>query len=238
MLKKILVLSYSILFFFYNTSCNQEELNDSASSEIIKDIDGNEYHTVTIGNQVWLVENLRVSRYNNGDSIHNITELSKWCNFTDGACCNYNNDSSYNDIYGKLYNWYAVHDNRKIAPIGFHVASRIDYSQLFEYLGGCYGDGGNQLKEYGSEHWQFVHYSTTGNNKSGFNARPGGFLAIQDTLAKFSSLGIQGRWWINDTEIDSIFQCMLLSNNSLHAKCIESNPQYGLSVRCVLNRTN
>ena len=84
----------------------------------IVDIDGNTYLAIKIGNQWWISENLKVTHYRNGDPIPNVTDSTEWINLTTGAYCNYDNDPSNGDIYGHLYNWYAVDDSRGLAPEG------------------------------------------------------------------------------------------------------------------------
>ena len=95
---------------------------------MLTDIDGNIYKTVQIGNQIWMAENLRVSRYRNGDLIPNVTDNEKWGEFETGAWCNYDNNPNLNSEYGKLYNWYAVADSRNIAPAGWHVPTDAEWT--------------------------------------------------------------------------------------------------------------
>src|SRR5215203_3891246 len=87
----------------------------------VADIDGNVYHTVVIGDQVWLQENLKVKRYNNGDAIANVSGVSAWSQLNSGAWSYYLNDEQYNEPYGKMYNAYSIKDLRKICPKGWHV---------------------------------------------------------------------------------------------------------------------
>ena len=108
----------------------------------VTDIDGNIYNTVTIGSQVWMVENLRVSKYRDGTSIPNVTDNTQWTNLTTGAYCYYDNNSSFNNIYGKLYNWYAVNNSKNIAPLGWHIPSDAEWITLYNYLGGQLVAGG------------------------------------------------------------------------------------------------
>ncbi len=90
------------------------------------DVDGNVYKTVKIGNQWWMAENLKISHYRNGDEIPNVTDDEEWFNLTSGAYCNYKNDTANVALYGKLYNWYSVVDNRILAPEGWHVPTDED----------------------------------------------------------------------------------------------------------------
>ncbi|MFQ5629021.1 MAG: fibrobacter succinogenes major paralogous domain-containing protein [bacterium] len=107
----------------------------SCSESVVTDIDGNSYRAVKIGDQWWMAENLRVTRYRNGDAIPNITDNKAWSQLTTGALCNYDNDPEKAAIYGLLYTWYAVIDSRGIAPEGWHVPSDEEWKQLEISLG-------------------------------------------------------------------------------------------------------
>ena len=165
--------------------------NPSKKYGTVIDIDGNAYKTIVIGTQTWMAENLRVTRYSNGDSVPNVTDTAKWMNLLDGAYCNYNNTSSLDTIatYGRLYNWYAATDSRNIAPKGWRVANAEDWLILFDYLGGD-TIASNKLKEAGSIHWRDPFHS---DNSSGFTALPGGFI---DKANPFDGLRFFGCWWV------------------------------------------
>lgn len=96
------------------------EGKDEESANSFKDIEGNIKKIVTIGTQTWMAENLKVTRYRNGEAIPNKTLSTEWGNFKEGAYCDYQKIPGNSSVYGKLYNWYAVHDNRNIAPVGWH----------------------------------------------------------------------------------------------------------------------
>src|ERR1035437_40951 len=100
----------------------------------VTDIDGNVYHTVTIGSQVWMVENLKTTRFLNGESIPNITDNYSWATLSTGAYCDYDNLTDNSSNYGHLYNWFAVVDSRKIAPTGWHVPTDAEWIILQNYL--------------------------------------------------------------------------------------------------------
>lgn len=155
----------------------------------VMDIEGNGYHSVTIGTQVWMVEDLKVTKYRNGDPIPNVTEGTAWGNLTSGAYCDYDNEASYSAIYGRIYNWYAVDDNRNIAPAGWHVATQAEWNTLVAFLGGNNVAGG-KLKETGTTHWQSPNTGAT--NETGFTALPGGARGFQNV---YSNLGIDNSWW-------------------------------------------
>ena len=114
------------------------------------DIDGNVYSTVVIGTQTWMAENLKVTKYRNGDNITHITTNSDWPNDTDGAYGDYNNNPTNSDTYGRLYNWYAVDNSSGLCPEGWHVPTSEEYNALKTHLG---TNAGQKMKEAGTEHW-------------------------------------------------------------------------------------
>jgi len=154
------------------------------------DIDGNTYKTVKIGSQWWMAEDLRTTRYRDGTSIPNVTENSAWLALTAGAYCYYNNNSSYADTYGALYNWYAVNDSRNIAPSGWHVPTDAEWQILINFLGGDAVAGG-KMKESGAEHWNSPN--TGASNESGFTALPGG--RHESITGFFDNMGEFAFYW-------------------------------------------
>jgi len=152
------------------------------------DIDGNTYKTVTIGTQTWMAENLKVTKYNDGTNIPNVTDDTEWGNLTTGAYCNYNNDQSNVATYGRLYNWYAVNTG-KLCPTGWHVPSDAEWTTLEDYLiaNGYNYDGttiDNKIAKAMASSSGWESYSEVGvignddypekQNASGFTALPGG----------------------------------------------------------------
>jgi len=101
----------------------------------VTDIDGNVYQTMKVGEQWWLAENLKVTRYRNGEAIPYLMNAEKWYGQTTGAYCEYDNNLENVPTYGRLYNWYAVIDRRYLAPEGWHVPSDEEWSQLEITLG-------------------------------------------------------------------------------------------------------
>jgi uncharacterized protein (TIGR02145 family) len=194
----------------------------------VSDIDGNIYHTVTIGTQVWMVENLKTTKYRNGDPIPNITEGTDWVNLKIGAYCNYNNDEINSTTYGRLYNWYAVSDSRNIAPTGWHIPTMDEWTILTNYLGGISVAGG-KLKEIGTTHWESPN--TVATNETGFTALPGGYRYY--LVGPFKLIGSAGYWW-SSTEInkDEIWTRYIIDDSNEFAGW-SSNKNYGHSVRCV-----
>jgi len=169
--------------------------NTTKTYGTMTDQNGNTYKTITIGTQTWMAENLRVTKYRNGDPIPNVTDNAAWVALTTGAYCSYGNTANKDDIasYGRLYNWYAASDSRNIAPLGWHVPTDADWTTLTTYLGGE-AVAGDKMKETGTTHWTSPNTSAT--NESGFTALPSGirwgFYAPGEA---FGRLGYGGYWW-------------------------------------------
>lgn len=161
----------------------------NSNTGTVTDIDGNIYQTVSIGSQVWMAENLKVTHYRNGDAIPNVVNGTSWLNLITGAYCNYNNDANNAVVYGYFYNWYAVYDSRNIAPAGWHVPSDAEWQTLIKYLGGDAVAGG-KMKESGTTHWQSPNSGAT--NESGFSALPGNH---RDYNGSFFTLGSSAYFW-------------------------------------------
>ncbi|MCY1718887.1 hypothetical protein OU798_00945 [Prolixibacteraceae bacterium Z1-6] len=192
------------------------------------DPDGNPYSSVTIGTQTWLVENLRTTKYANGDNIPNIIDNSDWQNATSGAWCYNENVTDLEVPYGKLYNWFAVTDSRNVCPAGWHVPTDEEWQILITFLGGS-DMAGNKLKETGTAHWATNNDFAT--NSSGFTALPGG---AQSAFPGFSypvnSLGMF--WTVTPLDGENAYGYYLFdSYQSIHKQ--EYIKQTGLSVRCI-----
>lgn len=154
----------------------------------VADVDGNFYHTLVIGGQTWLMENLKTTHYRNGDVIPNVTDSSAWGYLTTGAMCWFENDfPTYGSIYGGLYNFYAAVDSRGLAPEGWHIPTDEEWTTLRDYLGGAFANPGGKLKETGFAHW--LSPNTGATNETGFTALPGGF---RGATGPNSSRGIFG----------------------------------------------
>jgi len=197
---------------------------------IVKDIDNNTYHTVTIGTQTWMVENLRVTHYNDGTNIPNVTD-NTWTALTTGAYCWYENDyEAYGKIYGALYNWYAVNTG-KLAPVGWHVPSDAEWTTLTDYLGGATFVAGCKLMEAGTAHWNTPRDGVIVTNESGFTALPGGILYTNNI---FYNIGSQGCWW-STTEDDSNYARNRFIDSWYGAvgSFTQDFKYFGQSVRCV-----
>ncbi len=199
----------------------------SSSSETgaVTDIDGNVYQTIKIGDQWWMAENLKVTRYRNGDAVPNVIDNKEWSNLATGAYCNYDNNADNPAIYGRLYNWYAVNDSRNIAPEGWHVPSDAEWGTLIDYLG---RRAGGKMKETGTIHWSSPNEGAT--NESGFLALPGGF---RNHNSHYSNVGNDADFWSATQYLSSSAWERALIYGSFEVHRVFYGKQRGCSVRCV-----
>ena len=178
-------------------SCKKDNKNNNIT---VTDIDGNVYHTVTIGKQVWMVENLKTTKLNDGTAIPIDTNHIAWSNLTTPAYCNYNNTVNANIIntYGRLYNWYTVNTG-KLCPTGWHVPDSAEWVTLINYIGGQSVAGG-KMKETGTSHWNKPN--TGADNSYGFTALPAGGRGHGSEALSYASLGFDAIFW-SSTEVDA-----------------------------------
>jgi uncharacterized protein (TIGR02145 family) len=161
------------------------------------DKDGNNYSIVQIGSakgsddskavQTWMAENLKTTKINDGTPIDNITDASAWSSLYTPAYCIYDNNSANKNLYGVLYNWYAVQTG-KLCPSGWHVFTDDDWKTLEKNIPGDFD--ANRLKETGTAHWPAPNSSST--NATGFTALPGGH---RTNLGSFLAKGSNGQFW-------------------------------------------
>jgi len=200
------------------------------------DIDGNVYKMVTIGTQIWMAENLKTTKLNDGTLIPLVTDGTAWTYLETPGYCWYNNDAAANkNTYGALYNWRTV-DTRKLCPTGWHVPSDAEWTTLTTYLGGE-SVTGNKLKETGTSHW--LSPNTGATNETGFTALPGGYRdergGPNSNWGIFSSIGIYGYWWSTTVAIvGGIWNRNLFYYHSDVSRSADSHRK-GLSVRCLLD---
>jgi uncharacterized protein (TIGR02145 family) len=161
------------------------------NAQTVKDIDGNVYTSVTIGTQVWMVENLKTTKYRNGDLIGTTTTatLDISLETTPKYQWAYDGNESNVNTYGRLYTWYAVMDSRNVCPTGWHVPSDAEWTTLTTYLGGKRVAGG-KLKEIGTTHW--LNPNTGATNETGFTALPSG---DRSNYGSYYTIGYFGIWW-------------------------------------------
>jgi uncharacterized protein (TIGR02145 family) len=193
-----------------------------------KDVDGNYYSIVTIGNQVWMAENLKSSKYRNNIAITDKTNLSTWGTSTTEASSDYSTPNN-STTYGKLYNWYATTNANNLAPLGWHIPADADWTTLSDFLGGL-NLAGNKLKEMGNLHWATVNTTTT--NETGFTALPGGSRSTDNTVYDIGNIGY---WWsLSEGSTTSNGWYRSLSNlNGTFTRGYYTKSG-GMSVRCLM----
>jgi uncharacterized protein (TIGR02145 family)/uncharacterized repeat protein (TIGR02543 family) len=220
---------------------------------LIKDIDGNIYSEVKVGNQIWMVENMKTTKYRDGTTIPKITKDIEWEDLSTPAYCWFNNDSaSYHSTYGVLYNWYVISplNNKRLTPEGWRVPNDDDWQQLKEY---CIANNfnwdnsltGNKIAKSlaSKDRWQSsdstgsVGYYLSDNNRTGFAALPGGCRYSSGLFS--ASVGLTGYWW-SETEYkssvsyyDDLAWSWFIQNNSEAIKQQYYGMRYGYSVRCI-----
>jgi uncharacterized protein (TIGR02145 family) len=198
----------------------------SSRSEKVVDRDGNSYNTVQIGYISWTGKNLGVEHYRNGDAIPEVKDAEKWATLTTGAWCYNDNKQENGNIYGKLYNWYAVNDPRGLAPKGWHVATDTEWSTLGDLLGGVDNAGG-ALKA--SRLWKEQKSETK--NDSGFELLSAG--ARRDTDGKFMLPGEYSRLWSSTESTAKSAWCRSFGYFDAALRRGKANKNIGFSVRCV-----
>jgi uncharacterized protein (TIGR02145 family) len=226
-----------------NSSCtkNDNDNNTDPLSTIVfnpsltygstTDIEGNTYKTIKIGNQTWMAENLRVTKYNDGSDILRTLVDSALYNVTNGSYDSYNSTASNDTIrnMGMLYNWQAASSN-KLAPAGWHVATQAEWDTLIANLGGISNAGG-KLKETGLTHWISPNEGAT--NESGFSALPSGrFYTIGVNFTNYSN---NAYFW--SASPYNAGEGIMYSLNYLDAAIFKGHAQKnnGFAVRCVKN---
>ncbi len=214
------------------------------TSSAVTDIDDNLYNTVTMGDQVWMKENLTVSKYRNGDPITTSLSNTAWQNTTSGAYAIYNNEPANNTTYGKLYNWYAVADPRGLCPAGWHVPTDHDWQLLAKYLDPaadttqcCSNVAGGKMKSTGTKQagtglWQNPNRDAS--NSSGFTGFPGGLRMTNSTFLQIGEVGI---WWSStESSPNEARSRSLVSDDAFlfrYNDGIGYPKRHGYSIRCL-----
>ncbi len=248
------MLIISGLILLISCSCRKENniviepinFNPSISYGNLTDQDGNTYKTLTLGTQNWMAENLRTTKYRNGDAITFISDNAEWIKLTSGAFCYFNNQNIYKNTYGCLYNAYAVTDSRNIAPLGWHVPTTVDWDTLLAYLGGS-KLASVKLKESGTIHWKppinhqagvdLMINEAIGTNETGFTALPGG---QRDRDGNYLDDGLYAYWWTvtefpgtNGWYIGNNIYIAIPNNWPDMTSGYNLQKQIGISVRCL-----
>lgn len=207
----------------------------------LTDIDGNVYHTVIIGNQVWMKENLKTTHYRNGNAIPTGLSDAAWQTTSNGAYAVYNNSASLGAVYGNLYNWYAVADPAGLCPAEWHVPTNKDWNRLVLFYDPsadttcayCPQSGftGALMKEAGLTNW--LSPNTAASNISGFKALPGGskgYNGVYDFLGEYADFWSLSSYSANEAYLRG------LGYNYADYYSLFFSKHYGFSVRCVYDQ--
>jgi uncharacterized protein (TIGR02145 family) len=212
MFKLLIIICISFLFI----SCS----NSTEPVEVLPE-------TVIIGNQVWMTKNLDVVKFRNGDTIPQAKTNEEWYlagKYQRPAWCYYNNDPEMGKKYGKLYNYYALTDERVITPYGYRIPNAEDWAELFQLTGGK-----NTAAYYLKSKSGWIE-NGEGNNEIKFTALPGGY---RDIYGSFASLGSTGYWWVGDGYDYFKETVMMTYWSKSTGNYLAFNPRYGFSVRCL-----
>lgn len=188
--------------------------------------------TVVIGSQVWCNKNLEVSKFRNGDPIPEVKSNEAWekaGEYEQPAWCYYNYDSANGIKYGKFYNWYAVIDPRGLSPLGYHVPTDDEWTELSDFLGGKQVAGKILKMETILEN-EIQIGGWNGNNLYGFSALPGGYGFY---FGGFDFMGSHGYFWTSTEGSANSAYTRLLSGEDdvlVRASYFKGG---GLSVRCL-----
>jgi uncharacterized protein (TIGR02145 family) len=213
--------------------------NPDLTYQSISDIDGNTYKTIKIGNQEWMAENLKTTRFNDGEAIPLVTGDDNWYRQETPGYCWYNNSSDFKNIYGGYYNWYAVSAG-KLCPSGWHIPTDDDWNEFKSFLGMTPEQiaveyipettVGNKIKETGTINW--VEENNAATNESGFTALPGGWRTYSGS---FADEGEGGGWW--SASVDAQHNIVLAHWVAFFTTAIYrsflSSKNFGENVRCV-----
>jgi uncharacterized protein (TIGR02145 family) len=223
------------------SSCKKND-----DDNIVKDKDGNVYHPVKIGTQVWMQENLKTTKFNDGTDIPPVTDSAEWVYLTAPGYCWYDNDEArYKNTYGAIYNWYTVNTG-KLCPTGWHLPADDEWTALGEYLiaNGYNYDSTTTANGYAKAiasdtGWFSINYidCAVGSsdypdkiNATGFTALPGG---IRNNKGEFERIGLYGMWWSSSERDTSLAWYRTLAYD--HCGLVRSwtLKENGFSIRCL-----
>jgi uncharacterized protein (TIGR02145 family) len=204
-------------------------MTQSISYLTLNDIEGNIYPLAKIGEQIWMGENLRTTKLNDGEEIPLLEGHSLWDGIDFPAYCWYENDATNANPYGALYSWYTV-ETEKLCPSGWHVPSDNEWTELIDFLGGRDVAGG-KMKQTGLEYWKDPN--TGASNESGFSAVAGGSVDAEE----FYAIRAFGYWWSSTLHEVNFAGTMVgdvvIRYDEPGAYLSSYFADYGKSVRCI-----
>lgn len=224
---KIGLVAMTIFSLATTTSCTKDNFPVLVPPDptSVTDIDGNVYPVARICGKLWMLENLRTTKYNDGVVIPTGLSNTNWGATTTGACAFYNDLTANNTTYGKLYNWYAA-NNIKLAPTGWRVPTKAEWNAMIDCLGGSSVAGGKMKST--SSLWSSPNTGAT--NSSGFNGLPGGY---KGTSGSYTLLTNSGYFWGSDERNTSQGEYILLDDDFASVAGNGATKTFGYSVRCI-----
>jgi uncharacterized protein (TIGR02145 family) len=199
----------------------------TCGTNTVSDIDLNTYNTVTLGSQCWITENLKTSRYRNGDLIPSGFNNTNWANLTTGGRSWYFNDSTtYENPYGNLYNFYAVEDSRGLCPLGWHVPSDGEWTTLTNSLS---PDASNKMRTTGLTYWSATNLGVS--NVTGFSAVGNGARWLDGAFVNLKNNAYV--WSSTPLDANQIYHRDFRNNNANVIRQWNMNKRVGCSVRCL-----
>lgn len=241
-----LLIYWLMPFFIIMTSfssCDKTEDENPVVNETgtMTDIDGNIYTTVKIGNQWWMAENLKVTRYRNGDIIPEVTDSMDWVNLNTGAYCTYENGSSSIPAPGLLYNWAVITNSGNVAPAGWHIPSDDEWKQLEINLGMSQEaadkltwrgtDQADKLKSNDLDDWA-SYGDVFSTNESGFTALAGSCRLFNSAWGD-PGLKNTGFWWTATAFANDEAWYRHLDYKQSNVFRSHADQNYGFSIRCI-----
>lgn len=217
------------LFFIQLDSCKKED------PITVTDVDGNTYVAVAIGNQIWMTENLKTTKFNDKSVITNVTGNNAWVSTTRPAYSWFNNDTTYRDLFGGLYNYFAV-ESAKLCPTGWHVPGNNEFKALEKSLGMTQA-GADSLGWRGTDQGKKMKGRTgwndngNGSNSSGFTGLAGGYRYGAD--GSFNDLGAVSYWWTSTKKSSTLGLYRRLDHDQIKVYAEGVRLQAGKYVRCV-----
>lgn len=199
-------------------------------SQTVTDVEGNIYGTVIIGNQTWMSSSLRTTHFSNGDEIPTTIPATLNVNSESAPLYQwaYNGIDSLAEIYGRLYTWHVVADNRNVCPVGWHVPTRSEFDTLVFFLGGSEVAGG-KLKQAGYLNWQYPNTGAT--NETGFNGVPNG---NRNLLGYFNDMGIVSDVWSATEGVQGAWDFDLNYDNASTVS-YDDPKGFAFAIRCLKN---
>ena len=210
---------------------------------------GYDYHTVMVAGDCWFAENLKSENYRNGDPIPTLEGEEAWFYTEEGAqgvyangqvpCIHFCNSNELDDLFGRVYNWFAVDDNRGLCPSGWHVSQESEWANLFSYVEGLVGDSVSFALKATSTWYEIDGIPGAGTDDFGMSIMPTGQRAVKlhgnGNLAIDANAGYQGSYWTSDSHSAEFGRDVYFHHWYLDPNISYLEKEYAVSVRCVLD---